>query len=64
MANPSQRTLVFATFGKWTFPGKKRSSLPDFTSYLKVEIHSYGNKIEILLPLLVAFKVQVLTCLS
>ena len=54
MANPSQITLVFVTFGKWTFPGKKRSSLPDFTSYLVVEDHSYGNKIEILFPLLVA----------
>ena len=53
MANPSQITLVFVTFGKWTFPGQKRSSLPDFTSYLKVDTHSYGNKIEILLPLLV-----------
>ena len=54
MANPSQITLVFVTFGKWTFPGQKRSSLPDFTSYLKVDTHSYGNKIEILFPLLVA----------
>ena len=54
MANPSQITLVFVTFGKWTFPGKKRSSLPDFTSYLVVEDHSYGNKIEILFLLLVA----------
>ena len=23
MANPSQITLVFVTFGKWTFPGNK-----------------------------------------
>ena len=53
MANPSQITLVFVTFGKWTFPGKKGSSLPDFTSDLKVEIHSHVNKIEILFPLLV-----------